>query len=196
MNKLLTVGILCSLFTFPLVSHAGQAPGIKLSDENGKVHQLSDYRGKTVVLEWFNEGCPFVRKHYDSGSMQKLQKQYTDQGIVWLTISSSAKGKQGYFTADAAKASREKEKASMTAILLDSDGKVGKLYGAKTTPHLFIIGSKGEMLYQGAIDDQPSTETEDLAKAKNYVDQALQEILAHKGVSVSKTPPYGCSVKY
>lgn len=172
------------------------APDFTLTDSDGKAHKLSDFAGKVVVLEWLNHGCPFVKKHYDSGNMQKLQKKYTGEGVVWLSIVSSAPGKQGHMSpADTNKTKTEKG-AAPTAVLLDEDGKVGKLYNAKVTPELFIVGKDGVLLYAGAIDDKKSTEPADVAVAKNYIVQALDEILAGKSVSESSSTAYGCSVKY
>jgi len=173
------------------------APDFSLADENGKAVSLKQFKGKTVVLEWVNNGCPFVHKHYDSGNMQALQKKHTAQGVVWLSICSNAQGKEGYWPdGAAAKAFKAAEKASMTAILRDPEGTVGHLYSAKTTPHLYIVDKKGILAYQGAIDDQPSTDPRDIPKARNWVEQALGELAAGKAVSVSDTKPYGCSVKY
>jgi hypothetical protein len=147
-------------------------------------------------LEWLNHGCPFVKKHYDSGNMQTLQKEMINKDIVWLSINSSASGKEGYYSpADTTILSLEK-KASPTAVLLDSDGKVGHLYGAQTTPHMFIIDPKGVLIYQGAIDDKASADKADIATSKNYVAAAIEEALAGKAVSTPTTKAYGCSVKY
>jgi hypothetical protein len=181
----------------PALETGKPAPDFKLKDQNGSPVSLSQYKGKTVVLEWVNSGCPFVGKHYGSGHMQGLQRKHIANGVVWLSISSSAKGKEGYWaTGEDAFAWRQAQHASMTAILLDPSGKVGKLFGAKTTPHMFIIDKSGKLVYQGAIDDKPSTDPKDLSTAKNWVDQALGEIAAGKPVSVSDTKAYGCSVKY
>jgi len=172
------------------------APDFTLTDSNGKSHKLSDFRGKHVVLEWLNPDCPFVKKHYGSGNMQKLQKEATAQGVVWLSIVSSAPGNQGnYPPAEHNKLAKEKG-ANSTAILLDADGTVGKLYRAKTTPHMFVIGPKGEKLYDGAIDDKPTADQADVKGAKNYVMAALKEAKAGKKVTNPTTQPYGCSVKY
>lgn len=173
------------------------APDFKLPGLKARTVSLSQFKGKTVVLEWVNQGCPFVRKHYGSGNMQALQKKYTDKKVVWLSISSSSKGNEGYWDGpkDAA-AFKDAQKASMTDILLDHDGTAGHAYGAKTTPHMFVIDPKGILVYQGAIDDKPSTKQEDIAGAKNWVAQALDEVLAKKAVSVAETRSYGCSVKY
>lgn len=172
------------------------APDFTLPDSNGNTRSLSDYRGKIVVLEWLNHGCPFVQKHYNSGNMQKLQKAYTSKGIVWFSIISSAPGKQGYMTPEEATKAVQQKKAAPTAVLLDPEGTVGKLYGAKTTPHMFIIDSDGVLVYNGGIDDIRSTNPADIDKAKNYVQMALDELLSGKEVTVKTSQPYGCSVKY
>jgi peroxiredoxin len=172
------------------------APEFTLSDAAGTPHALSDYRGKFVVLEWFNNECPFVRKHYDSGNMQMLQAAATAKGVVWLTIASSAPGKQGHLTPQAATQVIQQRQAKQTALLLDADGAVGRRYGAKTTPHVFIINPEGVMIYAGALDDHPSFDPADPPKATNYVRQALDEAMTGKPVSVASTRPYGCSVKY
>ena len=173
-----------------------QAPNFKLMDSNGKEHSLSDFKGKLVVLEWINYECPFVKKHYDSKNMQALQEKYTKQGLIWLTICSSAESKQGNFTNDEINSRSKKHGAKFTAYLVDSDGKVGKMYGAKTTPHMYIINKDGKLVYAGGIDDKASTDLEDIKGAKNYVSLALDELLAGKNVSVQSSKPYGCSVKY
>jgi len=167
-----------------------------LSDAAGTPHRLSEYRGKFVVLEWFNNECPFVRKHYDSGNMQALQAAYTGHGVIWLTIASSAPGKQGYLTPSAATQVIQQRQAKQTALLLDPDGMAGRRYGAKTTPHVFVINPEGMVIYAGALDDQPSFDPAGLSTATNYVRQALDQAMAGKPVSVASTRPYGCSVKY
>ncbi|MCK7525518.1 MAG: thioredoxin family protein [Ignavibacteriales bacterium] len=172
------------------------APNFKLVDSNGKEHSLSDYSGKLVVLEWINYECPFVKKHYDSKNMQTLQEKYTKEGVIWLTICSSAESKQGNFTNDEINSRSKKHNAKFTAYLVDTDGKVGKMYGAKTTPHMYIINKDGKLVYAGGIDDKASTDLEDIKGAKNYVSLALDELLAGKNVSVQSSKPYGCSVKY
>ncbi len=172
------------------------APGFSLPDSKGKTHSLSDYKGKIIVLEWLNHGCPFVKKHYNSGNMQKLQKTYGAKGIIWFSIISSAPGKQGYQTPEEATETIKQKKASPKAVLLDPEGTVGKLYGAKTTPHMYIIDSEGVLVYNGGIDDIRSTSTDDIDNAKNYVRMALDELLAGKDVTVQTSRPYGCSVKY
>ena len=172
------------------------APNFKLMDSNGKEHSLSDFKDKIVVLEWINYECPFVKKHYNSRNMQTLQEKYTKAGIVWLTICSSAESKQGNFSNDEINSRSKKHGAKFTAYLVDSDGKVGKMYGAKTTPHMYIIDKTGKLVYAGGIDDKASTEIADIKSAKNFVSSALDELLAGKNVSLQSSKPYGCSVKY
>ena len=172
------------------------APNFQATDSNGQAHQLSKYHGKFVVLEWHNNGCPYTQKHYESGNMQHLQKEWTGKGVVWFTVISSAPGQQGYVTAAQENEYLKNMKASPTAALLDPQGEVGKLYSAKTTPHMFIINPDGALIYDGAIADKPTTEESDIASAKNYVSQALEEATAGKSVSVPTSRPYGCSVKY
>jgi peroxiredoxin len=172
------------------------APDFTLTGGDGKTHSLSDYKGKFVVLEWTNPQCPFVHKFYDSGSMQKLQKEETAKGVVWLRINSSAAGHEGYQTvADVASYEQANHVAS-TETLLDPEGKVGHLFGARNTPHMFVIDPKGNLIYAGGIDNKPSADPADIATAKNYVTAALDEAMAGKPVSVPISMPYGCSVKY
>ncbi len=172
------------------------APAFRLTDTKGQAHALSDFKGKIVVLEWTNYECPFVRKHYGAGAMQALQKKWTGKGVVWLTINSSAPGKQGHFTPAEWNEKAAAHKSASTAILLDPDGTVGKAYGAKTTPHMFVIAADGTVAYAGGIDDRPSTDAKTLAGAKNFVDTALGELTAGKAVTVTTSKPYGCGVKY
>jgi peroxiredoxin len=172
------------------------APAFSLPDTSGGQEALSAFKGKYVVLEWVNFECPFVGKHYGSGNMQKLQKAYTGKGVVWLSINSSAAGKQGALDASKANALVKEKGATPTAFLLDSEGTVGQAYGAKTTPHMFIIDPSGKLIYNGAIDDRPSTDKADIATARNYVQAALDEALAGKPVTTTSSQPYGCSVKY
>lgn len=177
--------------------HIGkQAPNFTLTDSNGNTHSLSDYKGKIVVLEWTNYGCPFVGKHYKSGSMQMLQKKYTEEGIIWLSICSSAPGKQGNFSSNEINEKAEEFGTSYTAYLKDEDGKVGHLYGAKTTPHMFIINAEGKLVYAGGIDNKKSTNVDDIKGAENYVAEALDLLLQNKEIEKNITSPYGCSVKY
>lgn len=187
--------ILC-VFTLGGSLFADQAPDFTLTDTNGTEHSLSDFAGKTVVLEWFNSGCPFVKKHYSQGNMQNLQSQYTEEGVVWLTIVSSAPGKQGHADPSGHNAKMEEWKMQSTALLIDEDGTVGKAYDAKTTPHMFVINPEGEIVYNGAIDSKRSTNPADIPDATNYVKAALDAVLASEAVAVARTQPYGCSVKY
>jgi hypothetical protein len=172
------------------------APDFAAVDSNGKAVRLSDYRGKIVVLEWTNDGCPYVQKHYGSGNMQTLQKDETAKGIVWLTIISSAPGEQGFAGGEEANALTKSRGAAPTAVLLDPEGQVGHLYDARTTPHMFIVNGDGSLVYMGGIDNKPTTNAADIASAKNYVRAALDEVLAGKPVGDAVTRPYGCSVKY
>ncbi|MCX8106208.1 MAG: thioredoxin family protein [Ignavibacterium album] len=172
------------------------APDFRLKDSNGKEHSLRDFKGKVVVLEWINYDCPFVKKHYDSKNMQSLQEKYTAEGVIWLAICSSAPGKQGNFSPDEINKRSKNHNAKFTAYLIDEDGKVGKMYGAKTTPHIYIIDKDGKLVYAGGIDDKASTDVNDIKTAKNYISTALDEILEGKKVSVQSSTPYGCSVKY
>lgn len=172
------------------------APAFDAVDVDGKLIQLDAFKGKYVVLEWVNFGCPFVGKHYGSGNMQELQKKFTEKGVVWLSICSSAPGKQGHVTGDEAKELIAEKEAVPTRFLLDPKGIVGKKYGAKTTPHMFVINPKGILVYNGAIDDRPSTKRADVKDAKNYLTAALESSLAGNKVEIAATQPYGCSVKY
>jgi peroxiredoxin len=172
------------------------APGFTLTDCAGNEHSLSDFAGKVVVLEWVNHGCPFVVKHYASGNMQKLQADAADKGVVWLSICSSAPGKQGHMSAADANAKCDEVGSKAAAYLLDEDGTVGQLYGARTTPEMCVINKEGILVYHGAIDDKPSTDQADIAGAANYVTAAIAEVLEGKPVTTASTKPYGCSVKY
>jgi peroxiredoxin len=172
------------------------APDFQATDSHGQVHKLSQYRGKFVVLEWHNNGCPYTRKHYESGNMQRLQREWTGKGVAWFTIISSAPGQQGYVTAEQENDYLKQMKASPSAALLDPQGDVGRLYSAKTTPHMFIINPEGMLVYDGAIDNKATTDQADISTAKNYVSQALEEAMAKKPVSIPTSRPYGCSVKY
>ncbi|MFN0159449.1 MAG: thioredoxin family protein [Bacteroidota bacterium] len=172
------------------------APDFSLTDATGKSHKLSDFKGKYVVLEWVNYDCPFVRKHYRSGNMQSLQKEYTGKDVVWLSICSSADGKQGHFEREELTERIKEENVSATAYLIDADGSVGKTYEAKTTPHMFVIDPKGTLIYAGGIDNKPSTDKDDIAEATNYVRTTLDAAMAGKAIAVKGSKPYGCSVKY
>lgn len=173
-----------------------KAPEFTAMDSHGKTVSLKDFLGKIVVLEWKNHQCPFVVKHYESGTMQALQKDLTAKGVVWLSVISSAPGKQGYVTGGEANAIAKKEGSAATAILLDPEGAIGRLYGAKTTPHMFVINTAGFIAYAGAIDDKPSADKQDLKGARSYVREAVEAVRLSKTVEVESTPPYGCSVKY
>jgi peroxiredoxin len=172
------------------------APEFTFTDIEGTQAKLSDFRGKYVVIEWFNHGCPFVGKHYKSDRMQNLQRKYTEAGVVWIAVNSTSDGHDNYRDAAMSRKEAEAKGTSATYIVLDPSGKIGKLYGAKTTPHIFIINPEGEIIYMGAADSINSTDVGDIEKATNYIDQALTEALAGKPVSTSETKPYGCSVKY
>jgi hypothetical protein len=172
------------------------APAFTLPDTYGNDHSLSDYAGTWVVLEWLNYGCPFVQKHYGSGNMQKLQADYASKGVVWLAIVSSAPGEQGYYEPEDMNAQNEENASEAAAVLLDPEGDVGRAYGAKTTPQMYVIDPEGTLLYNGAIDDTPTSRLSDIDGAKNYLVQALEEAMAGEPVSLPTTQPYGCSVKY
>ena len=172
------------------------AQDFKLTDMYGKTVQLSDFRGKPVVMEWHNPGCPFVSKHYDSGNMQATQAAARKQGAIWLTINSGAKGKQGYMTGKEAQKLFKDQSIKSDYYLLDVKGVVGKAYGARTTPHMYIVDASGKLVYQGGIDDKPTADKADIKTARNHVTAALNELKGGKNVSVSDTRPYGCSVKY
>lgn len=172
------------------------APDFTLKDSNGKEHSLSDFKGKWVVLEWVNFGCPFVRKHYNSGNMQELQKAYTAKGVVWLSICSSAPGKQGYYDGEDLRSEIKEHDSHATAYLVDPEGTVGQMYEAKTTPHMYIVNPEGVLVYAGGIDNIASTNKDDIKKASNYVRENLDAALDGKAIPVKSSKPYGCSVKY
>lgn len=177
------------------VQSGKSAPDFEGKDINGKTHKLSDYKGKVVVLESMNLDCPFVQNHYDSGAMSELQAEAIGKGAVWLIVSSVSTSSDSYLTADQVKKEIAKHKIKATAWLDDSDGKIGKAYGMKTTPHMFVIDKEGKIAYQGAIDDKPATEG-DPRKAKNYVRDAVTKAVAGEKVEVAQTKPYGCGIKY
>jgi peroxiredoxin len=185
-----SAGVVCAL------PPGSMAPEFKGVDSNGVQHSLSEYRGKFVVLEWANKGCPYEQKHYNSGNMESLQKQWTAKGVVWLSVLSSAPGQQGYVTPAEENEYLKAMKASPTAALLDPTGAIGHLYDARTTPHIFVIDPSGKIVYQGAIDDQPTPDPASLKNADNYLNDALNAAMAGKPVAVAVTKPYGCSVKY
>lgn len=202
-SKLIMMSFFITILSFVIINTSWAEPNVdkaapefSLIDAKGKKHSLSDYRGKYVVLEWLNHDCPFVKKHYGSGNMQKLQKKFTSEGVLWFSIISSVKGKQGHLSPEEALKITAKKEAHPTAVLLDVDGKVGRLYGAKTTPHMFVIDKDGILRYMGAIDDQRGTNPQRIAEANNYVVMALQNLAEGKDVNPNITKPYGCSVKY
>ncbi|MEM1261675.1 MAG: thioredoxin family protein [Pseudomonadota bacterium] len=201
MIKRLTASVLAGALLLAALANAAvtvdaPAPNFTLQDVNGDDVTLADFAGKYVVLEWTNHDCPYVRKHYDSGNMQQLQSRYTDQDVVWLTIISSAPGKQGYVESDEAIQLTETRNAAPTTVLHDPDGNVGRAYGARTTPHMYIIDTEGTLRYAGAIDSIKSARQSDIAKATNYVDAAMSALMAGDEVEEKLTAPYGCSVKY
>ena len=172
------------------------APDFTATDSRGQNEMLAHYRGKLVVLEWHNQSCPFTRKHYLSGNMQALQREWTGKGVIWFTVISSAPGKQGYVTAGQENAYLAQVHASPTAVLLDPDGKLGRLYSARTTPQMIVIDPSGKVIYDGAIDNRPTPDLEDVRGADNYVSDALTAAMAGRPVTNSYVRPYGCSVKY
>jgi peroxiredoxin len=172
------------------------APEFTATDSNGKTEALDQFHGKYVVLEWHNQGCPYTQKHYSSGNMQALQKEWTSKGVVWFTVISSAPGQQGYVTPGQENAYVQHVHAVPTAVLMDPAGKLGHLYNAKTTPEMFVIDPQGRLIYTGAIDDKPTPDPDDIRGANNYVSDALTEAMAGKPVATPYTRSYGCSVKY
>jgi peroxiredoxin len=193
-----TLAVAALLLALPLLgARVGTAaPNFVGTDSNGKTHQLRDYQGKVVVLEWHNQGCPYTKKHYESGNMQRLQKEWTAKGVIWLTVISSAPGEQGYVTAAEENEYLKKMNAAPTAVLLDPTGVIGHQYAAKTTPHMYVIDPKGTLAYEGGIDDKATSDPADIPGATNFVAAALREVTAGKTVSTPVTRPYGCSVKY
>jgi peroxiredoxin len=189
-------GILLSTTTQAAVRVGQPAPDFSGTDSRGQSHTLADYRGQVVVLEWTNHDCPYVRKHYDSDNMQAHQREAAENNVVWLSVISSAPGKQGHVTAAEAEALTTSRKASPSAVILDPAGDIGRLYGARTTPHMYIIDRDGTLAYMGGIDDIVSTDPADIPRATAYVRLALAEVIAGKPVQRAVTRPYGCSVKY
>ena len=178
------------------VENGAAAPAFSVQDASGATRTLAEFRGRTVVLEWTNNGCPYVRKHYDAGNMQTLQREAAADGIVWLQVISSAPGEQGYLDGAGALARVQTEQATVTATLLDGDGAMGRAYGALNTPQMVMINGDGQIIYQGAIDDHPSARPETLEGATNYVRAAWDDLDAGRAVQIAQTTPYGCSVKY
>jgi peroxiredoxin len=195
-RKLLALALALATIPALAVVPGTPAPDFKGTDSNGVQHALSQYKGKYVVLEWANKGCPYDQKHYLSGSMANLQKEWTAKGVVWLSVISSAPGEQGYVTPSEENAYIKKMNVASTAVLLDPTGEIGRLYSAKTTPHMFVIDPTGKLIYEGAIDNKPTTDQADLKGAQNYLNDALNASMAGKPVAVESTRPYGCSVKY
>src|SRR6476620_4875148 len=179
-----------SLFAAESPKVGAAAPDVSLADAKGKTHSVSQYKGKFVVLEWFNPECPFVKKHYSTGSMQKLQEEFAGKGVVWMSIDSSAPGKEGNLSPEAAGKQASEWKMSSTTLLLDPEGKAGQAYGAKNTPHMFVVNPEGKIVYEGAIDSKATANVADLATATNYVKVALDEAMAGKPVSNANTKPY------
>jgi peroxiredoxin len=199
MTTMLRRSLIAAALTLPLLAHAATveapAPAFTATTADGKTVNLADYKGKTVVLEWTNHDCPYVRKHY-SGNMQSHQKDATGQGVVWLQVISSAPGQQGHVDGATARKLNADRGAAPTATLLDPKGEIGKLYGAQTTPHMYVIKADGTLAYKGGIDSIPSAKLDDIAKADPYVKLALADVAAGRKVEKASTRPYGCSVKY
>ena len=195
-STLLTALALCAPAALANVAAGQPAPEFSLTDIGGKPQKLSAYRGKYVVLEWFNSECPFVQKHYESGNMQSLQKRYGDKGVVWLTINSTSPDSSNYRDPARSQQIVKDWRINSAALMLDTDGTVGHAYGARTTPHLWVIDPSGKVIYTGGIDDRATFRAEDVKTAKNFVAVALDESMSGKAVSVPSAAPYGCSVKY
>lgn len=193
---ILAAGLFLASIATAKVEVGAPAPDFTLTDIDGNSRSLSDYRGKTVVLEWVNQECPFVVKHYESGNMPKLQAQALADGVVWLLINSGHPGAQGDYSPEQVKAWQERNSASWTGYFRDQDGTVGRLYGAKTTPHMYVITADGTLVYNGAIDSIRSSNKADIAKAENYVTSALAAVAKGEPVATPTSQPYGCSVKY
>jgi peroxiredoxin len=201
MKKLLSIASIVSLAfvagTAGAAATVGQAaPAFTATDATGKPVSLADFKGKTVVLEWVNPGCPFVQKHYNAANMQGTQKDATGKGVVWLTINSTSTDAGDYLPPAEMAKWMQQQKAAHSAMLMDADGKVGRAYGARTTPHMYVVDPAGKLVYAGGIDDKASTNVADIPRATNYVKAALNESLAGKAVSQANTRPYGCSIKY
>ena len=199
MTKLLSISagvLMAANLAFAAPEVGKTAPDFDLVDTQGNTVALSSLQGKTVVMEWTNHQCPFVKKHYESGNMQALQKEATADDVVWVSVISSAQGNQGHVDADQADALTAERDASPTHVLLDASGDLGRLYEARTTPHMFVINAEGQVAYMGGIDSIPSADKADIDGAENYVRTALGEIKSGQAVTTATTRPYGCSVKY
>jgi len=193
------VSAILSITVFPATAQVkvgAPAPSFTGTDSNGKTESLDQFHGKYVVLEWHNQGCPYTKKHYTSGNMQSLQREWTGKGVIWLTVISSAPGQQGYVTASQENSYLGQMHAAPTSVLLDPQGKIGHLYDARTTPQMVVIDPAGKVIYDGAIDDRPTPDVSDIKGARNYLNEALSSALAGKPVATPYTRPYGCSVKY
>lgn len=195
-KKLMQILAIAGLSLGLATAHADAAPAFTLPDGHGNEHSLSDFEGKVVVLEWVNHGCPFVVKFYKGGHMQALQAEMAEKGVIWLSICSSAPGKQGWMSAEDQLKTIEEKEIKAHAVLIDEDGTVGRAYGARTTPHMYVIDAKGKLVYQGAIDSIRSTNSDDIPNARNYVREAVTAVLAGEPVAEAQTQAYGCSVKY
>lgn len=196
MYALTIIASLTSTLALAEAKIGAAAPDFAVTDANGKVHKLGDFKGKNVVLEWYNKDCPYVRKQYDSKNMQKTQGDVTSRGVVWLTVNSSAKGKQGNQSPGDTLLNSKSEGSKATAILLDEDGKMGKAYGAKTTPHMYLIDSQGVLRYNGAIDSNDSADKKTIATAENYILAAVNSVLKGEKIAKETSKPYGCGIKY
>jgi hypothetical protein len=196
---LLTGALMATLISNTAMADAkvgAPAPAFEVKDADGKVHSLSSFAGKTIVLEWLNHDCPFVKKHYDSGNMQKIQESAVADGIVWLSVVSSVKGEQGYLEPAGAKKLALEKKSKATAVLIDDTGVMGKAYGAKVTPHMYVIDGTGKLVYNGAIDNKPTTKVADVQTAEPYLVNALAALKKGEPIKNAANKPYGCSVKY
>jgi len=193
---MIAMALILAAPAFAAPKNGEPAPDFTAKGADGKEYKLSQFKGKTVVLEWFNNDCPYVKKYYDSKEMQKLQKEATAKGVVWLTVASSAPGKEGHVDAEGMKKIWADRGMASTAALLDGSAEIAKKYEAKTTPHMFVIDKTGKLVYQGAIDDRPSASAKSLVGAQNYVTQTLAALDKGEGVKTASTTPYGCSVKY
>jgi hypothetical protein len=195
-RKLLSVALILISLPALAVVPGTTAPDFKGTDSTGTQQTLSQYRGKFVVLEWANQGCPFDRKHYLSGSMEFQQREWTAKGVIWLSVISSVPGAQGYVTPAEENEYLKKMHAAPTAAILDPTSTIARLYEAKTTPHIFVIDPTGKLIYQGAIDDKPTTDQADLKGARNYLNETLTKAMSGQPIQIASTRPYGCSVKY
>lgn len=196
-SSVVTAAMILFSTTSSLAAKVGEAaPAFNGPTAEGKTIDLADFKGKYVVLEWHNQDCPYVKAQYKSKNMQKFQKEWTGKGVTWITVNSSAQGKQGYFDAKGVLKNIKDTGAAPTFALLDTNGKIGRAYDAKTTPHMYVIDPQGKLIYEGAMDDHASNDATDVGGKINYVSAALTEAMAGKPVSMQTTRPYGCGVKY